>query len=92
MCLSQVDSVKDVLSQLPSENLALIRVIVELLKQVSKFCIMIVSVWHVCVCTCVRVQVLCVHTAHYIEKLTKYSCAFAKGSCVPVHVCQFMKM
>ena len=56
MCiLSQVESVKDVLSQLPSENLALIRVIVELLKQVS-----CPSGMCVCVCVCVLYVNVCV--------------------------------
>ena len=43
--LSQVEAVKDVLAQLPSENLALIRVMVELLKQVS---VHVLACVHVC--------------------------------------------
>ena len=56
-----MDAVKDVLSQLPSENLALIRVIVELLRQVSNMAC-------VCVCACVCVRA-CVHIYSKVPNL-----------------------
>ena len=76
MCvLSQVDAVKDILSQLPSENLALIRVIVELLKQVSSLtmlcvylcmCCTAISICiTVCVCACVCMRA-CVCVCMYV--------------------------
>ena len=67
--LSQVDAVKDILSQIPSENLALIRVVVELLKQVSKLCVCVCVCVRACMCVCVCVcacACMCVYVSVYV--------------------------
>ena len=67
------------LSQLPSENLALIRVIVELLRQVSKItCSVCVRV---CVCVCA-----CVYMCVYIQEAV---CTYV-FVCMNTYVCVYV--